>query len=322
MYNVWEKFKHHFIPSHHNAYRPHILRRPWLLFFFATTLAVEGFLVANLVVRQSSEVFLAAVVPGELIALTNDERTNDNLPAVKKNQLLTNAAQAKAEDMAAKGYFSHLGPDGKEPWSWITAAGYDYRFAGENLAVRFVDSSDVVKAWMASPSHRDNIVKPNYTEIGVGVANGVYQGQPATYVVQYFASPQVVSVQPTLAASAGSALQAQIRTTLDGLQRQLTRVVSDPGAATTWALGVIATLLIVAITFAFFLHIQVQPTDMIASGALLAIFALSLIVVNTHFLKFAGKGVDAGQATALSALDLWVSGPVVIDNKASSIERQ
>ena len=61
----WERIKHHFVPSSGNAYRPHILHRQWLIAFFVVILATEGFLVSNLIVRQSSQNFLAAVVPGD-----------------------------------------------------------------------------------------------------------------------------------------------------------------------------------------------------------------------------------------------------------------
>ncbi|HWB33727.1 MAG TPA: CAP domain-containing protein, partial [Candidatus Paceibacterota bacterium] len=184
------KLKDHFIPSKRNVYRPHMLRRPWLLFFLTIVLTSEAVFVANLIARQSAFNFVAAVLPGEVIALTNDQRSANSVGQLTENADLDAAAQAKAEDMAAKGYFSHVGPDGKQPWDWITSYGYSYQAAGENLAVRFEDSSSVVSAWMASPTHRANIVKPVYTEIGVGVAQGMYQGAPATYVVQYFGEPR------------------------------------------------------------------------------------------------------------------------------------
>jgi hypothetical protein len=91
--------------------------------------------------------------------------------------------------MAAKGYFSHVSPDGSTPWDWMAKVGYTYSYAGENLAVNFVDSDDVVSAWMASPEHRANILDANYTEMGYGIAQGEYQGKAATFVVQMFGAP-------------------------------------------------------------------------------------------------------------------------------------
>src|SRR3989338_6173918 len=176
----------YFIPSHHNAYRPHILRRRSLLFLLALVLLAEVALVADLVARQSGHDFLAVVIESEIILLTNAQRAQNSVGELAENKQLDSAAQQKADDMAAKGYFSHDGPDGKTPWMWIESAGYDYQYAGENLAVRFVDSKDVVAGWMASPTHRANIVKPAYIDVGVGIAQGIYKGEPATFVVQYF----------------------------------------------------------------------------------------------------------------------------------------
>lgn len=151
--------------------------------------------IVALGLRMSGPDFSAAVVQSDLIAYTNVERARNELGLLKENPVLNAAAQAKANDMAAQGYFSHTGPDGQAPWRWFVAAGYDYRFAGENLAVRFSDSREVVNAWMASPTHKANITKAQYQEIGIGVADGTYQGMPVTFVVQFFGTPQH-SIEP------------------------------------------------------------------------------------------------------------------------------
>ena len=153
--------------------------------------------IVALGLRVSGPEFSAAVLQSDLIAFTNIERAHSELNSLQESAVLDRAAQAKANDMAAKGYFSHTGPNGEEPWRWLVEAGYDYRYAGENLAVRFSDSKEVVDAWMASPTHKANIVKSQYTEIGIGVADGTYQGQPVTFVVQFFGTPQPGSEQPS-----------------------------------------------------------------------------------------------------------------------------
>jgi hypothetical protein len=111
------------------------------------------------------------------------------LKILKVNQKLNEAAEMKAKDMATKGYFAHTSPEGKTPWYWIEKVGYDYQFAGENLAINFSDSKDVTGAWMNSPTHKANIIKGNYTEIGTGVAVGVYKGKEAVFVAQIYANP-------------------------------------------------------------------------------------------------------------------------------------
>lgn len=255
-----------------------------LIFFLGVSLAAEGFLVADLVVRQSGANFLAAVVQSEIIALTNAERADSKVGALTEQAQLDHAAQAKARDMAAQGYFAHVGPDGTEPWAWIANAGYNYRYAGENLAVRFVDSKDVVNAWMASPTHRVNIVKPVYTDIGVGVAEGLYLGQPATFVVQYFATGQPGQVDGVEVGPAAVG-NSNVQSFWQEVEKQFVRLTSEPRATTQWVLGGIAVLMLVALALTFFVHLHVQPTEMLIGGGAVALFVVSLIAINTHFLS-------------------------------------
>jgi hypothetical protein len=132
----------------------------------------------------------ATVLVGALSNLTNQERQLNNLKPLKINPLLSKAAQLKAEDMAKNSYFSHTSPEGKTPWYWLDVAGYKYDYAGENLAINFNETKDVVDAWMNSPAHRDNIIKSLYTEVGSGVATGTYEGKTATFIVQDYADPR------------------------------------------------------------------------------------------------------------------------------------
>jgi Uncharacterized protein with SCP/PR1 domains len=131
----------------------------------------------------------ATVLPAIVSLLTNDVRSSENIAKLTTNEKLTQAAQAKANDMATRSYFAHSSPEGRTPWYWIDQAGYKYEYAGENLAVNFEESEEVVKAWLKSPGHRFNLLGRNYTDIGVGVAQGLYKGKQATFVVQMFASP-------------------------------------------------------------------------------------------------------------------------------------
>ncbi len=88
--------------------------------------------------------------------------------------------------MFAKNYWAHNSPTGGTPWDFIIGAGYHYTVAGENLAKNFSDSQSVVNAWMASPTHRANMIKPGYKEIGFAVVNGTLNGEETTLVVQMF----------------------------------------------------------------------------------------------------------------------------------------
>jgi uncharacterized protein YkwD len=125
-----------------------------------------------------------------LVNLTNQNRVAANVSELKVSPILEKAAQMKADDMAAKGYFAHNTPEGLTPWYWFEQAGYKYIYAGENLAVNFEDSEDVETAWMNSRGHFLNIMNPNFTEIGIATSTGIYKGRQAIFVVQMFGAPR------------------------------------------------------------------------------------------------------------------------------------
>lgn len=124
-----------------------------------------------------------------VISLTNAQRVAHGLGEVRENQLLNKAAEEKAKNMFTEDYWAHYSPSGKDPWGFIQGAGYRFLYAGENLARNFYTSEEVVDAWMASPSHRDNLLNSKYKEIGIAVVEGVLKGQKTTLVVQEFATP-------------------------------------------------------------------------------------------------------------------------------------
>lgn len=120
---------------------------------------------------------------GGVIALTNQQRAAAGLPALNYNAALTAAAANKANDMIVHQYWSHTSPSGVGPWYWISAAGYPYLYAGENLAQGFSTDDAIVSAWMNSAEHRANILSPNYRDIGCGFASGVLLGQQTLVAV-------------------------------------------------------------------------------------------------------------------------------------------
>lgn len=134
----------------------------------------------------------------KLIELTNIERQKLGLSPVSENSALDQAAAAKAQNMFAENYWAHFAPSGKSPWDFMLGAGYKFSYAGENLAKNFTNSDDVVKAWMASPSHRDNLLNPKYKDIGIAVADGVLNGQRTTLVVQEFGTTENLAVKPAV----------------------------------------------------------------------------------------------------------------------------
>jgi hypothetical protein len=132
---------------------------------------------------------LSAVIASVLVEGTNFDRSAQGLNTLTTSEALTRIAQMKADDMAAKGYFAHVSPEGVTPWHWFQEGGYTFTYAGENLAVDFTESADVERAWMNSPKHRENILGTQFTEIGIATATGTYQGRPTIFVAQMFGTP-------------------------------------------------------------------------------------------------------------------------------------
>ncbi|KKD06753.1 CAP domain-containing protein, partial [Streptomyces sp. WM6386] len=119
----------------------------------------------------------------EVVDLTNRERTRHGLPPLAVDPFLTTAAQAHSADMIARAFYSHTSPDGSRPWDRAAAAGSRRRSIGENIACGQRSPAEVVEGWMNSPGHRANILKPDFTHIGIGFAGG---GSSGTYWTQLF----------------------------------------------------------------------------------------------------------------------------------------
>ncbi|MFE4368980.1 CAP domain-containing protein [Streptomyces sp. NPDC056835] len=119
----------------------------------------------------------------EVLSLTNAERTRAGLRPLADDRQLAAAAQAYSTDMAARAFYSHTSPEGLAPWDRAAAAGAAHRGIGENIACGQRDPREVVRGWMDSPGHRANILKPDFTHLGVGFAGG---GPAGTYWTQLF----------------------------------------------------------------------------------------------------------------------------------------
>lgn len=231
--------KKYFIPQEGNNHKPYFLRPKALGVVAVFVFIVEVALFANVYFFSSRVDFLASVLPGVLVSLTNENRDQKNLSPLSTNPVLQLAAQMKANDMATKGYFAHTSPEGLEPWYWLKQAGYSYSYAGENLAVDFVDSDDVTDAWMKSPTHRANMVNQNYREVGIAVASGKYKGKSTLFVVQFFGTPKssatLAQVSPVESQPAHAPVQAPVQTTKISKSPQTQTVVNIPKTQDTLA---------------------------------------------------------------------------------------
>ncbi|HET9721449.1 MAG TPA: CAP domain-containing protein [Candidatus Saccharimonadales bacterium] len=148
----------------------------------------------------------------QLLADTNAQRVSNGVAPLSLNDKLDAAAQANADDMAARNYWSHYTPEGSPPWTWVTDQSYSYQKLGQNLAAGFSDEQATINGWMASAPHRENLLDSAFSDVGFGYANNPDYtsagGGPMTIVVAFYGQPQVLGSSTSVgSAAAGGAQQ-------------------------------------------------------------------------------------------------------------------
>ncbi len=227
---------------------------------------------------------LAAILPSVLVKATNEERQTQELPELVENPLLVEAAKLKAEDMAAKGYFAHINQEGQFPWHYLDLVGYKYSAAGENLAVNFVQSREVHRAWMNSPTHKANIVEEKFSEIGIATAEGIYKGEEAVFVVQFFGTPKsnLFKNSDNVAVSESINL-GNINTNVLGAS------IFKDNSPYTMILIIsvsIIILILIALILKFFVPIKIHHKKTIIDFVIVVIIILLLSIVNLQVVNF------------------------------------
>lgn len=252
VYNVFVKkishfFRHLLTPHHSNNHRAKALHPKAFFYYIVFFVVVQlSFNVIHFV-RPDILGFATNITIDNLLKLTNEERQRNGLSTLTLNPELSLAAEKKAEDMLSEDYWAHNSPSGKTPWDFIVSSGYQYLYAGENLAKDFSDSNGVVTAWMNSPSHKENILRGEYRDIGFAVVNGTLNGHETTLVVQIFGASknqtvvqkpeekaEEIAVKPTEAQTAGIIIN-----TLEP-----TPIISAEKSANAYYLGVVSNPLV------------------------------------------------------------------------------
>ncbi len=202
----------HLVPTEANGFIPHLLkqRAMWAMLGVGV-----GLLAFSQILHTTDYLNIAAeVYPSTIVTLTNKDRLAHELKPLSTNPILEKAAMLKAQDMVAHQYFAHTSPAGITPWHWFAQAQYTFMYAGENLAINFNESENVEEAWLNSPTHRANVLSPNFTEMGVATAHGIYDGKETTYVVELFGMPAVSKPTPAPSAAPAAPKPAQPKTTM------------------------------------------------------------------------------------------------------------
>jgi len=319
--------KKHFIPHEGNDHQPHFLRTKNIRYLVAIVFLLElGVLVVPFVpaLDPTNNSYLASVLPAVLDDLTNQNRQSQHLAVLTVNPALNEVAQLKANDMAEKGYFAHTSPEGKAPWYWFKQVGYKYEYAGENLAVDFTDSQDVDKAWMNSPTHRANILKNSYTEMGTGIATGTYEGNSTIFVAQVFGKPSSADTQTDSVqiVSDATSTTKEVASNVMGASVQVVKSVKPVSVATeTLAvatttvapvsvptknyvkpsffdkyltsprhiinifLGIIALLVVLALLFKLFIRTDKKHPILITNGLIILVIIFGVYVANNYIVK-------------------------------------
>lgn len=250
-----EKQRH----GRHHAHDKHYRNTYWPYLPLAFIVAL-GFLINNIWPTFQSAVlgYATNTTTSGLLLETNKERTQHGLGELAINAQLSQAAQAKAEDMVKRNYWAHVTPDGNPPWAFIKATGYDYSSAGENLAYGFEGSDSTVAGWMGSTPHRLNMLNSGYQNVGFGMANAEnYQGSgPQTIVVAMYGTP--LSAGETAAASTTESSISQITNpsldkTASAVQgtQQVSRIELFAGPDSNWI--IISILAVATLAAAIFL---------------------------------------------------------------------
>ncbi len=185
------RLKDFFIPTHTNNYKAYLLRYSFLMIFSTITIILNTFGIFDALDRTYAQ----RVDFSSLIYLHNKERNLHNIAPLTINSKLIESAKLKADIMLESNCWSHYCPEGQSPWTNFERVDYNYLYAGENLAEGFKDNSILMKAWMASPTHKKNILSSLFSEVGIGFAHGDYQGiYDNTLTVVHFANPSTVEL--------------------------------------------------------------------------------------------------------------------------------
>ncbi|KKQ25656.1 MAG: hypothetical protein US62_C0015G0024 [Candidatus Woesebacteria bacterium GW2011_GWA1_37_8] len=199
MFKAFDLAVHYFYPGSSNDHKAKALHADSIFAIASLLLAFQLLLRSFPAIGIRILGYASNIPPEKIIELTNKKRADAGLPALTYNPTLAIAAKAKGENMLANDYWAHTAPDGTEPWAFFATAGYKYKYAGENLARDFSNPESAIEAWMASNSHKENILSTRYKEIGVAVVEGDLAGSDTTIIVQLFGAPSGTSDQVPVA---------------------------------------------------------------------------------------------------------------------------
>lgn len=230
------------IPSAHNKRKPHLVRPPGLILIALLILGLQvghNFLTSG---HAALFAYETEVTQEELLETVNGARLEGRVEALNNDPTLNTAAQMKLNDMFTNQYWAHDAPSGTSPWHWFAEADYKYQNAGENLAKNFHTSDGVTNAWIASRAHRENMLNPQFKDIGIAIKTGNIDGKETTLIVTLFGTRKDMTQ---------SVLGARTPTT-SAPQYGFSSVLASPAQIQTLAhpLSIVTLLLLLAVLMA------------------------------------------------------------------------
>jgi len=305
MYKKIAKKIHHWtIPHENNGFLPHAVRHKTLATYSAILLSIKVLiLVLSFFVFPSPAEFSTITIQ-HIIEISNKQRQENNLPLLKSSSILDLSAKYKAQDMLEKNYFAHTSPEKIKPWHWFKEVGYNYTYAGENLAMNFVEAEDVVTAWMNSPTHRENILSADYNEIGIAVVIGEIDGYQTTLVVQHFGKTFssiagevfVPEVEKNITESEIKNISQPTQITQESAQQEVTLDDSNKNKTLSNIINIAEKIFFILLGFiilnlilTIIIRLEVQHKSIILHSLWVIFLSLAMIFLKFHFLENVGK---------------------------------
>jgi len=290
------------IPHEANQYKPHVVRHKTLAVYSALLVGIKLFVMTLLFFVYPTPAEFSTITVKRIVELTNQARQEQRLVPLKHNALLDLSAKQKAQDMLKNNYFAHTSPQGVKPWYWFNQAGYQYTFAGENLAMNFIEAEDAIAAWLKSPTHRENIMSENYSDIGIAVVIGMLEGRETTLVVQHFGKTHYVAGEtftPSTPPIQGESVSGPTGVTHEAAQEEVKLQEQKPAGTIGKIVYyserfflILLGFIILNLILTIIIRVEIQHKPIILHCFLVIFIALVMIFMNTHFIEGINKMVN------------------------------
>ncbi len=291
------------LPHEGNNYKPHTIRHKSLVFYSVLLILVKVILVSSLFLSFPDSAEFSTITINRIVELTNKQRQEQGLSVLQHSKILDTSALKKAQDMIKYNYFAHTSPNNIKPWKWFKDVGYNYTFAGENLAMNFIEAEDAISAWMDSPTHRDNILSKNYNEIGIAAVIGKIDGVETTIVVQHFGKTYTTvageSFNPTSAPIETEQIAGPLNI-IDQAAKQEVKLESKKQSGWIGKLVnyseifflVILGFVILNLILSIIVRVEIQHKPIILHCLWVILLALTIIIFKLHFVEGLGRVVS------------------------------